>query len=131
MVNCSVPGCGVARTPKYEGTSIFKIPQRKNEFYTEWRKKLVNIIDKNRLLTPTFKKEVLECKRALYICERHFDVNDIIITPAGKKSLDDNAVPNPAKLPKKSFEIEMKERKPPKAREFLDVINNWQCISSG
>ena len=77
MVNCAIPGCFVSKTPKYVGKSLFKITQRQNEFYSEWRKKVVDIVSKYRDMTPTFKKEVLDCTRELHICEDHYKTEDI------------------------------------------------------
>ena len=127
MVNCCVPGCTVARTSKWQGVSIFKIPQRKNEFYSKWRKSLVDVINRYRELKPTYVKGVLECTQKMYICEKHFDEKDLYFTPENKKFLNDDALPNPAKLPVKSFVTEVKERKPPKTRE---VILNEEIDSS-
>ena len=86
MVNCCVPGCKVSRTPKYQGVSIFKIPQRKNDFYTNWRTNLVHVINRYRELKPSFVKGVLDCSVKLYICEKHFDEKDWYFTKEKKSS---------------------------------------------
>ena len=130
MVICAVPGCFVSRTPKYEGQSLFKIPQRKNAFYSEWRKKLVDVLSIYREMNATFKKEVLYCKRELFICENHFNEEDMILTPENKKTLCDMALPT-RNLPKKSFSLEKKERKPPIIRNVdVNVVCDTQVGST-
>ena len=42
--NCAFPGCGVCRCPKYDGISIFKIPMRQDEFYSSWKKQILNVL---------------------------------------------------------------------------------------
>ena len=44
--NCAFPGCHVARTKKYKGISIFQIPTRKDEFYSEMEKKYTQCSNK-------------------------------------------------------------------------------------
>ena len=119
MTKCCVPGCKVNRTNKWKGTTIFKIPKRKNEKYSKWRKNLMDVISLNRTLEPNFIKEVLNCNIDLFICENHFDEKSWYYTPGGKKFLDDDALPNPALLPPKSHVTVVKERKPPKIREVV------------
>jgi len=130
MVICAIPGCFVSRTPKYEGQSLFKIPQRKNAFYSEWRKKLVDVLSIYREMNATFKKEVLDCKRELFICENHFNEEDMILTPENKKTLCDMALPT-RNLPKKSFSLGKKERKPPIIRNVdVNVVCDTQVGST-
>ena len=120
MVNCAIPGCFVSKTPKYVGKSLFKITQRQNEFYSEWRKKVVDIVSKYRDMTPTFKKEVLDCTRELHICEDHYKTEDITLTSTNKKVLCDMALPT-QKLPEKSFTTVQVQRKLPAVRPFVEV----------
>ena len=98
---------------------------RKNEFYSKWRKELVEVLPKYRDMTPTFKREILDCKREVFICEDHFEKEDIVMTPESKKTLRDLALPT-RNLPEKMFEKEMKARKLPAVR-----LDNSSCCSSG
>ena len=45
-LNCSIFGCTKSRTT--EGLVIFDIPKKDDEWYRDWREKLVNIITKDR-----------------------------------------------------------------------------------
>ena len=130
MVKCCVPGCEVKRNDKWKGTSIFKIPKRKNEQYSKWRKNLMDIISLNRKLEPSFIKEVLNCNIDLFICEKHFDEKSWYYTPGGIKYLDDDALPNPALLPPKSHVTVKKERKPPKIRVVTEPEDTEQSTTS-
>ena len=47
---CAFPGYHATRTKKYKGISIFQIPSRKDEFYSEWRKSIFNALTKFKSL---------------------------------------------------------------------------------
>ena len=116
MVNCAFPTCTVSRTQKYDGTSLFKLPTRKGEMYTAWRKNLLDLLSKYREMSSSFKKEVMECKRELFICERHYAEEDIEFTKTGIKTPRLEALPT-KNLPLKSHEETSKvERRLPTSR---------------
>ena len=66
--NCSIFGCPVSR--RYKEISIFKVPSGTNEFKLKWRRDLINIITKDRVVDQSLRKQIESDK--LYICERHF-----------------------------------------------------------
>ena len=66
--NCSIFGCPVSR--RYKDISIFKVPSGTNEFKLKWRRDLINVITKNRVVDQSLRKQIESDK--LYICERHF-----------------------------------------------------------
>ena len=70
--NCGVNGCGVSRRTK--GVGIFQIPGKQNK---EWREKWLGELLKVRTVDANFRKQINEDN--VYICERHFDKNDIEI----------------------------------------------------
>ena len=77
--NCAFPGCRVSRTEKYKGIGVFQIPTRKDQFYSEWRKDILNVLTKYR----SFKQAELDekvSKGDIYICERHYAKDDIEFT---------------------------------------------------
>ena len=76
--NCSFPGCSVSRRGKYHGISIFQIPQRKDDFHVNWRKNLLDVISRFRCIDKAFKNQIDTGK--VYICERHFESEDIELT---------------------------------------------------
>ena len=71
--NCAFPGCGMSR--KQKGVGIFKIPTRNDSFYNEWRKNLLDVLIKYRVVDKCFEKRINEGK--VYLCERHFIELDI------------------------------------------------------
>ena len=77
--NCAFPGCHVTRTKKCKGISIFQIPTRKDEFYSEWRKSILNVLTKYRSFKQTDLDERVS-KGDIYICERHYVEDDFEFT---------------------------------------------------
>ena len=74
--NCSIYCCGTCRNQK--AISIFTLPNaKKNEFHKNWNRELVNIITRDREITADFRHRIEANK--VYICERHFDGNQIYI----------------------------------------------------
>ena len=73
--NSAFPGCHVARTKKYKGISIFQIPTRKDEFYSEWRKNILYFLTKYRSFKQTDLDERIS-KGDIYICEKHYFEDD-------------------------------------------------------
>ena len=71
--NCSIFGCSTSR--KTTGVSIFKVPGGNDEFNTKWRKNLVHIITRERVIDKDLKRQIEN--RSLHICERHFSEEDI------------------------------------------------------
>ena len=113
MVNCAFPTCTVSQTKKYAGVSLFKLPTRKSEFYTAWRKNLLDLLSKYRDMDSSFKKDVMDCKRELFICERHYAEEDIEFTKTGMKTPCLQALPT-KNFPCKSHEgVPKVERKLP------------------
>ena len=110
MANCAFPTCPVTRTAKYKEIGIFRLPTRTTEFFSTWRKGMLDIISKYRVMDSVFKKKVMEGEVNLYICERHFAPDDIEFTKTRKKSLRLEALPT-INLPVKSHETPIVERR--------------------
>ena len=91
---CALPNCSVSRTPKCFGSSLFQFPTRKCEFYTTWRKNLLDVLSKYRVMDSQFKKAVMEGNKKMYMCERHFKREDIECTATGIKVLKLQALPS-------------------------------------
>ena len=77
--NCAFLGCHVTRTKKYKGISVFQTPTRKDEFYSEWRKGILNFLTKYRSFKQTDLDERVS-KGDIYICERHYVEDDFEFT---------------------------------------------------
>ena len=76
--NCVFPGCTVSRTDKHKDIGIFKVPTRKDEFHSDWRKNLINVITRYRENDTALKDQITAGN--VYICERHFSSGDIELT---------------------------------------------------
>ena len=108
MVNCAFPTCTVSRnTKKYVDISLFKsekvntIPLGGNICWVY----LASIVK----MSSIFKKEAMECKRELFICEMHYAEDDIEYTMTGIKTPRLQALPT-MDLPLKSHEDTKVER---------------------
>ena len=71
--NCSIFNCPVSR--RYKDVSIFKIPPASNDSKAKWRRELMNIIMKDRVIDCSLCKQI--ASNDLYICERHFSEDQI------------------------------------------------------
>ena len=66
--NCSVIQCGSSRRTK--GISLFKLPSPKTEALKTWRKELLIIITRDRVVDKDFQKQI--DNDTVHICSRHF-----------------------------------------------------------
>jgi len=71
--NCSVYGCSTSRYSK--NIALFGLPRGQDDYNVAWRKKLVHIITKDRVVDVSLKKQ-LE-RNSLHVCELHFEENQI------------------------------------------------------
>ena len=58
--------------------SSFKIPNRKGDFYEQWRTKVLNVLIKYRFKDDKLKEKIKA--GTVHICERHFQESDIEFT---------------------------------------------------
>jgi hypothetical protein len=77
--NCSIFCCTVSRRKKHNGISLLAIPGRSkvNKNKVEWRKKLLAIITRDRVIDKDLRRQINEGK--LHVCEKHFRPEDIEI----------------------------------------------------
>ena len=73
--NCAIPGCGTSRPESYSGIGIFRVSQRKSQDLVSWRNETINIVKKYRTVDPDFKRQIAAGN--VYICERHYEEEDI------------------------------------------------------
>lgn len=66
--NCCIPNCSSSR--RHSGIAIFNVPRGDDEFSRGWRKKLIDIVTKYRVIDPSFKVAIE--KKNVAICEKHF-----------------------------------------------------------
>ena len=76
--NCFFPNCTVSRTAKHENVGIFKIPMRNDDFHTEWRTNMINVMSRYREFGKDLKARAAAGR--LFVCEKHFALEDIEFT---------------------------------------------------
>ena len=76
---------------------------------------MLDVLSKYREMSSMFRKEVMECKRELFICEMHYAGDDIEYTKTGIKTPRLQALPT-MNLSLKSHEYTKVERKLPAIR---------------
>ena len=57
----------VLQTPQHAGIKLFRISTREDKFYSKWRKDMVNVINRYRVIDRQLNERVLAGK--VYICE--------------------------------------------------------------
>ena len=77
--NCAFPSCHVTRINEHEGIITCKILIRKDKFYSEWRKDILNVLTKYQSFKQTELDEIVS-KGDIYMRERHFVEDDIEFT---------------------------------------------------
>ena len=95
--NCSILGCTTYRIKG--GLAIFQIPSGTDEYNTNWRNKLVNIITRDRVIDHDLQRQIDEGR--LHTCELHYLENQLnksekrtLLIPGSLPTLN---------LPQKSF----------------------------
>ena len=68
LSHCAFNDCTVSW--KKGGLSIFNVPRRDDEWSSNWRKQLIDIITKYRVVDTQFKSQI--DRKEVAICERHF-----------------------------------------------------------
>ena len=78
--NCCINGCGScdSKAHKENGIRFLQIPTCKGPGYPEWKKELLNVISKFRVMGKDDIQRFNDGK--MYICTLHFEGKDIYIT---------------------------------------------------
>jgi len=63
---------------KSKGVYFFKLPSRKDEFYQKWKKELVSLLSKYRIIDNILKERIKVGN--VYFCEKHFSPEDMEFT---------------------------------------------------
>uniref|UniRef100_A0A7M5WX04 THAP-type domain-containing protein n=1 Tax=Clytia hemisphaerica TaxID=252671 RepID=A0A7M5WX04_9CNID len=99
---CSIVGCTTNRNT-HKDLSIFRLPSLKTENprRLSWRKEWLHIILKDRVLDNKLQKQI--DKNNVYVCEKHFKVEDLL-QYAAKKEVREFCLPT-ENLPKKHLDL--------------------------
>ena len=73
--NCAIFGCSSNRRNK--GISLFKLPTANDEETKLWRREMLNIITKDRVIDSNLKNQI--DNDSIHICEKHFLITDMYI----------------------------------------------------
>ena len=66
--NCGIPGCSTFRaTP---GLVLLGMPKNSDEYDVNWRKNIVDMITKIRLVDASLKRQIE--RKSLHFCEKHY-----------------------------------------------------------
>ena len=66
--NCAIPGCSTFRgTPS---VALLGMPKNDDEYYVNWRKSIVDMITKTRVVDASLKRQIK--RRSLHFCEKHY-----------------------------------------------------------
>ena len=66
--NCGIPGCSTFRaTP---GLALLGLPKNSDEYDVNWRKNIVDMITKIRLVDASLKRQ--SERKSLHFCEKHY-----------------------------------------------------------
>ena len=102
--NCSIFGCSTSR--KTKGIAIFRVPTGDDDYSTEWRQKIVQIITRDRVIDKSLKNQIE--RRTLHTCELHYSEECLIKNPI-KTTRIPGYLPT-RNLPTKTFSKPTKER---------------------
>ena len=72
--NCSIFGCASSR--RKSGVAIFKIPQGDNEWSCNWRKSIISVVTKDRVIDKALRERIM--KKNIFVCEKHYSEDQLI-----------------------------------------------------
>ena len=72
--NCSIFGCSGSR--RKSGVAIFKIPRGDDEWSSNWRKSIISLVTKDRVIDKALKERIV--KKNIFVYERHYSGNQLI-----------------------------------------------------
>lgn len=76
--NCCMPQCTVSQTPKHEGIKLYRVTTRKDEFYSNWRKEILAVVGRYRVMDQIFKARIANGRA--FICQKHYAEADFELT---------------------------------------------------
>ena len=89
--NCSIFGFWLREVPhtsqRNRSVSLFKIPSINDDFNKEWRKKVLHIITKDRVIDESLKTQIKK-----FICENHYKTSMLFVNPI-KTTLKPGSLP--------------------------------------
>ena len=72
--NCSIFGCSSSR--RKSGVAIFKVPQEDDEWSPNWRKSIISVVTKDRVVDKALRERIMNKKK---IFSSQFSVSAEII----------------------------------------------------
>ena len=65
--NCSIFCCSSSR--RKSGVAIFKVPQGDDEWSSNWRKSIISVVTKDRVIDKALRERIM--KKNIFDCEKH------------------------------------------------------------
>ena len=72
--NCSIFGCSSSR--RKSGVAIFKVPQGDDEWSCNWRKSIISVVTKDRVIDKALRERIM--KKNIFVCEKHYSEDQLI-----------------------------------------------------
>ena len=72
--NCSIFGCSSSR--RKSGDDIFKVTQGDDEWSSNWRKSIINVVTKDRVIDKALRERIM--KKDIFVCEKHYSEDQLI-----------------------------------------------------
>ena len=72
--NCSIFGCSSSR--RKSGVAIFKVPQGDDEWSSNWRKSIISVVTKDRVIDKALRERIM--KKNIFVCEKHYSEDQLI-----------------------------------------------------
>ena len=67
-VDCSIFGCSSSR--RISVVAIFKVSQGDDEWSSNWRKSIISIVTKGRVIDKALREKIM--KKKFFACEKHY-----------------------------------------------------------
>ena len=75
-VNCSI--FGRSRSTRKSGVTIFKLPQGDDEWSSNWKKSIICVVTKDRVIDKALRNRIKEKNKNIFVCEKHYSEDQLI-----------------------------------------------------
>ena len=72
--NCSIFGCSSSR--RKSGVAIFKVPQGDDEWSCNWRKSIISVVTKDRVIDKALRERIM--KKNIFVSKKHYSEDQLI-----------------------------------------------------
>ena len=72
--NCSIFGCSSSR--RKSSVAIFKVPQGGDEWISNWRKSIISVVTKDRVIDKALRDRIM--KKNIFVCKKHYSEDQLM-----------------------------------------------------